>query len=380
MGLADFTIFYTAGEILHEGRGADLYDDGVQETVQRSFSPIGLQKRGSILPYNHPPFEAIVFVPFVRLSYLTAYLVWLAVNLGLTFAVLLLLRKNFSVLGSAPVYLWLLAGLGFFPWFNALLQGQDSIFVLFFYSMGFLAFRRRNESRAGAWIGLGLCKFHLVLPFVFPLALLRRRRFVASFFSVGFILLLLGLAAVGWRGSLSYPLYVWAGENNPGYVWNSSAGNTSNVRGLVATFCPQGDPRLRVCLILLFSALILVGVTYAWRKSLLAAAVHTELVFALSLVATVLLSYHIFVHDLTILFLSALIVLEVSLSSRVMRSWVKSMLFGGIGILFCTPIYLLLTLRYRQMQVMGGVLLIFFVVLLSEFIRIQPRAEGVGGV
>lgn len=376
MGLADFTIFYTAGEILHQGRGAELYDNTLQETVQRSFSPIGLQKRGAILQYNHPPFEALLFVPFVRMTYLTAYVVWLGVNLGLTVALLLLLRKNFVILGSAPVYLWLLAGFGFFPLFKALLQGQDSILLLWCYSVGFLAFRRRNESRAGNWIGLGLFKFHLVLPFVLPLVLLRRQRFLTGFFSVGFVLVLLGFAAVGWRGWLSYPFYVWAGENNLSYVWNSSLGETSNLKSLIASLCPAGEPRLTLFLVLLFSAILLAGVTYAWRRALLATAVYTELVFALGLVATVLLSYHIFVHDLSLLFLAALIVLEVLLSSRVMRSWARTVVYGCIGILFCTPIYVALSLRYRLMQVMAGVILIFFVVLLIEFVRVQSGADA----
>ncbi len=115
IGLPDFSIFYTAGVILHEGHGYELYDDRVQEAVQRSFSPIGLQKRGSILPFNHPPFEALVFIPFARLPYIGAYLVWLGINLGLTFAVLVLLRRNFVILGSAPFYLWMLAGFRLLP-------------------------------------------------------------------------------------------------------------------------------------------------------------------------------------------------------------------------------------------------------------------------
>jgi hypothetical protein len=376
IGLPDFSIFYTAGQILHEGRGFELYNDIIQEDVQRSFSPIGLEKRGSILPYNHPPFEAIIFVPFVRLSYLAAYLTWLAVNLGLTFALLVLLRNNLAILGKAPLYLWLLAGLGFFPIFIALLQGQDSILVLFCYAMGFVSFRVHTESRAGAWIGLGLCKFHLVLPFVFPLVLLRRQKFLAGFFSVAVLLVLLGLFAIGWKGSLSYPLYVWAGENNQSYVWNSSVGNVANVRGIVASLCPSTEPRLRIVLILLCSAILLAGITYAWRKAILPDAVCPELAFALGLVATVLLSYHIYVHDLSVLFLAALIVLEVLLSSRVIRSWAKGVLYGCIGVLFCSPIYLLLTLRYKQFQMMAGVLLILFLVLFTEFLRIQPRAAA----
>jgi hypothetical protein len=76
------------------------------------------------------------------------------------------------------------------------------------------------------------------------------------------------------------------------------------------------------------------------------------------------------------LFLAALIVLEVLLSSRVIGSWAKGVLYGCIGVLFCSPIYLLLTLRYKQLQMMAGVLLILFLVLFMEFLRIQPRAEA----
>lgn len=382
IGLQDFSIFYTAGEILHQGRGFELYDNSVQEAVQRSFSPKGLEQRGSILPYNHPPFEALLFVPFVRLPYLAAYLVWLAINLGLTLTLLLLLRKSFTVLGSAPMYLWILAALGFSPLFIALIQGQDSILVLFFYTMGYLAFRQRTESQCGAWVGLGLCKFHLVLPFVFPLLLLLRKKFLAGFFSVAIVLGLLGLAAVGWKGSLNYPRYVWAAEKDQSYPWNSSVANTANVRGMVESLCPPEEPYLGVGLISLLSATLLAGVTYAWRKALLAGAACRDLVFALGLVATVLLSFHVFVHDLSVLFLAALIVLEVLLSSRVIRPWAKNVLYGCIGVLFCAPIYLVLALRYEQLHLMAGLLLIFFAVLLVEFIRVQPRADAVqiGGV
>ena len=38
-GLPDFSIFYTAGQIVRDGHGGRLYDDALQESVQRSFSP-----------------------------------------------------------------------------------------------------------------------------------------------------------------------------------------------------------------------------------------------------------------------------------------------------------------------------------------------------
>jgi len=375
-GLPDFSIFYTAGEILHEKHGYELYDDRVQEAVQRSFSPIGLQKRGSILPFNHPPFEALVFVPFARLSYINAYLVWFGINLGLTFAVVVLLRRNFVSLGSAPFYVWMLAGFGFYPLFRALIQGQDSILILFFYTMAFLAFRRGFELGEGAWVGLGLCKFHLVLAFIVPLILLRRKKFLAGFFSVALLLALLGLAAVGWKGCLSYPSYVIASENNPSYFWNSFIGHAANVRGVVESLCPPEYPHLRIGLILVVCLMLLAALTYAARKAFRTTAVYPELVFALSLIATVLVSYHMLAHDMTILLLAALVVLEVLLSSQMLQGWSRRALLVCIGILFCTPVYILFALRYQRSELLGAVLLVFFVVLFVEFLRIQPKVDA----
>ena len=39
LGLPDFSIFYTAGQIVRDGHGGRLYDDALQESLQRSFSP-----------------------------------------------------------------------------------------------------------------------------------------------------------------------------------------------------------------------------------------------------------------------------------------------------------------------------------------------------
>jgi Glycosyltransferase family 87 len=376
IGMPDFSSFYAAAVILHDGHGYELYDDRVQDAVQRSFFPIGMQRRGDILPFYHPPFEALLFMPLARLPYTGAYLVWFGINLLLTIAVLVLSRGNFVSLGRAPFYLWVLAGLGFYPLFIALMQGQDSILVLLCYTVAFVAFRRGSEWREGACVGLGLCKFNLVVPFVFPLVLLRRKKFLAGFFSVAIFLAVLGLAAVGWTGSLSYPTYVVAAERNLGYAWISSVGHPANVRGIVESLLPQVSPHLGFGLIAAVSVVLLASVTHAARKAFLISAVHPELVFALSLIATALASYHCYVHDLSILFLAALIVLEVLLSSNKFNGWSKRVLYGCIGILFCSPMYMLLTMRYKHSELLGAVFLVFFAILFVEFLRIQPEVDA----
>src|ERR1017187_8626586 len=124
VGLSDFASFYTAAEILHDGRGRQLYDLNLQEEVQRSVIPAAVKERGAILPFNHPAFEAVMFLPLVAFSYRTAYLIWFSVNIGLLAAVILIIRKNLLFLGQLPLYLWAAAALAFTPLIVTLIQGQ----------------------------------------------------------------------------------------------------------------------------------------------------------------------------------------------------------------------------------------------------------------
>jgi hypothetical protein len=89
-----------------------------------------------------------------------------------------------------------------------------------------------------------------------------------------------------------------------------------------------------------------------------------------------LTSYHIYFHDLSILLLAVLIVLEFLLSSEKLNRWGKGALYGCIGILFCSPVYMLLTIRYKHSELLGAVLLLFFTVLLVEFLRMQPGSDA----
>ena len=358
-GYPDFSSFYTAARIIHDGNAARLYDGKLQETVQRSFASAAVAKRSAILPYNHPPIEALLFAPLGRFSYLTAYLLWLVVNLGLLIGLVLLLRRHFTILGKEPIYLWLLGCFGFYPIVVALLQGQDSILLLFCYSMAFLSLRHKADWRAGAWLGLGLCKFQMVIPFVFPFFLLRRGRLILGFLSVAAILIFAGFLAVGWSGSLSYPRYIMETEQ---YIW----GGMPNLRGLLFCLVPKAWFRAARALLVVCSAALLGAVTYAWSKAYSASSASRERAFALSSVATVLLSYHLYLHDLSVLFLAILIVFELACSRPAARSWVDVGVYVCMTALFCSPLYIVLSLKNQQnLQILAGILLVFFLVLMK---------------
>jgi hypothetical protein len=74
-GYPDFTIFYTAGKCILQGHARQLYDLETQFAIQREFAS-AVKQRENALPFNHPPFEALLFAPLARLPYVAAYLVW----------------------------------------------------------------------------------------------------------------------------------------------------------------------------------------------------------------------------------------------------------------------------------------------------------------
>ena len=98
---------------------------------------------------------------------------------------------------------------------------------------------------------------------------------------------------------------------------------------------------------------------------------------ALNLVGTVLVSYHIYVHDLSILFPAVAFVLEI----RAFPPTDSTHEQGAVrlrGHPLLQPLYIVLTLRYRQLQVMAGVLLMVFLGLLS-LVRTPPGQTAATG-
>src|ERR1700751_536411 len=148
-GYQDFKIYYTAGRLLSEGRAADLYNLRAQYETQLPFAHVPI--RHAALPYNHPPFEALLFVPFAQLKFWAAYLLWSAVNLIMLARRAMLLRRLPKIRELPPVMLGL-ACLAFFPIAIGLMQGQDIIFLLLMLALGLTSLERGHDAVAGAWL------------------------------------------------------------------------------------------------------------------------------------------------------------------------------------------------------------------------------------
>lgn len=370
-GSSDFRIFYAAGLMLRRGEGRVLYDEALQDRTTREFALPAI-KRGGPLPYNHPPFEATLFLPFTYLPYLTAYCLWFAINLILLAGSIYHIREFVPTLPADFRWFLTLVSLAYFPIAYAFLQGQDSILLMVLYFAAYVAMRQGRDWMAGAYLGLGLFKFHLVLPFAFILLLRRRWRALGGMSLVAAVELAISWVLVGGKQLFYYPLFVWQVNRRqaPGVI---SPSNMANLRGLLMGW-DAIDPRsqgLRM-LLLVVSLGLLVWAATQWRES---AQNRTgwDFGFSACLVVTFLVGYHGYSHDMSFLLLPILLS-----ANYILANWSKTNI-GFKVILALTlfnPLYLFLTLQLSHQNFFAIVLLCFAGYLAAFAAKTEPAASA----
>jgi len=316
------------------------------------------------LPYNHPPFEAALFAPLTYYSYLRAFILWDVLNLAMLMALPFLLRPHLLSLQDFSWPWWILAGVAFFPIFFALLQGQDSILLLFLYSLGYVDLAKGNDTRAGGWLWLGLFKPQLVMPFLLFMFLCGRRKMLYGFLPLAVALGLISAAIVGWQGLSSYPQYVLHLEAAMarGAIVPASM---PNLRGMLYLLLP-GDSHLDV-INLIFSVCIFLFAAWQGRKI---GTVKTGGLkvgsrslfpwqFALAVATTVIVSYHSLGYDLSILLLPVVLLVHELMKEGRPREWSGIVTMVAVGVLFFSPLQLLLLLRFNRLALVGWAVLLW---------------------
>ena len=292
-GRVDFTAFYRAGEILHDGQAHELYRPEAQMSAESR--ALG-QPTNAPRYFYHPAYEALLFAPLAGLSYRGAFWTWTAAS-----AVLLLV-------GAVSLQLNLFVAFAFFPVVVTLAQGQDSLLLFAILAFAFRQFRAGKEISAGMILGLGLIKFQYTLPLVAILALRRRWKLVAGFTAAAAVVAGISVLLVGPQGALQY-LQILLRHGTP------RDGLMPNVHGLVEYF--GGG---------FFTTLLLSGLVVAWGGFRRVSTEEQE--FSMAVVASILVSFHGYVADLPLLL--------IPMAAEFQSGRWYSLIF------FATPLYLLL--------------------------------------
>lgn len=320
LGSLDFPAFYTAGMLLRTGKGHELYNlcvqSALQEPLMAEFTTESTPTGFVLQPYVNPPFFAPVFVPLSYLSLEHAFWIWVLFNLGLTLVMVWLLLRFIRMSRWTCFVAAALIVLTFSPVLQTLLKGQNSLLVTFLLTMVFLLLKRGHEGTAGAVLSLGLIKPHLIIvlpPFLFAQ---RKWRALGSFGLGAMVLLVLSLLLTGVHGAQDYIRLFEKGSqyttnyNRALFLHNWSGFVARSIVFLGVLTRHNFSPRISLAMTAGLTTLSIALLLTAWWKRRNARDSSLELLFALTITTTLLISPHVHDHDLSLLVLVAFLIIS----------------------------------------------------------------------
>jgi len=338
-GAADFKIYMTAAHMVHDGDASQLYDLGAQSHTQQLIYPL-FPVGNDPLPYNHPAAEALVFLPLALVATTPAYYIFFVINVLMLFTALFLCRRAMPAWDTQVRLPLMLLAAAFYPVVMCLFLGQDSILLLLLYALSFHAIRRGHLFFGGLLLGCGCFKPHLVLPFAVLFFVVRRRWKAAQGFAVGAALVLgssLWLSGMdGLRGFLRLNA-----ETQQYRTWLFNPHLMADLRGLIQSVLASQFSFFPLLLIIIIISLIF----FTWCVLQLLK-IHPpadgrnsdgglNIEFSFCVISTVLVAYHVYPYDLTILIIPFLFLLEYAIViAKKGRVWVLT----GIGFFLLLPL------------------------------------------
>ena len=367
-GDPDFTVFYTASNILRKGLGPQLYNPRVQLAVQAEFARNSDIRRGP-LPYIHPPFEGLFFLPFTFLPYTYAFTAWNLINLAFLFGVAVLLKDSLLSFHAIPVWQMVVLCLAFFPIFANFHQGQDAILLLLVVTLSFRALDHDADFLGGCWLAFGLFKYHLILPLALILALWRGRRFILGFGLVSSAVVLISLTLVGWKGTLQYPAYAWNVVSHPAFG-GIPPGQLPSLYGLLAGWSFSQQAGSAVHTVVAAGSVTLLMILAPLRKYARSQGLF-RLCFACAVIAALLVGYSTNSYDLSLLVLPLAMIANCLLEDPLYR---KTLLAPVIPLLV-SPLWFFLWMRWQRINLMALFLLWWLFALITEVRRFRRLRE-----
>jgi hypothetical protein len=359
-GNADFRVFYSGGYLLRSGQTGQIYDDDKIKNVQDervSISPW-------VLPFTHPAYEALLFVPFSLLRYRAAYITFLGFNLLCLVIGYWFLQTRFGPLRERWRWLPPLAVLGFMPIPAALMQGQDSLILLALFTAALAFMDSGSELAAGLLLGLGMFKFQILIPIGFLFFIWRRWQILFGTVISGAVVLALSAALTGIDAQRTYvhKLYDISlkrhGADLIGY--GVPVAGMPNIRGIVSSVLHVAPGISLSTIVILSLVLIVLAAWRGWSTS-------PQWQLAIAISAAALTGYHVLPHDLSILLISMAILLG---QSNARGLWVFPLLWVTAPICF-----------FHYSYLFALPLMAFFIVLITaariRFSR-EPSTTDVG--
>jgi len=369
----DFTSFYSAGKIVRDGRGAELYDFGTQQKAQDEFSSNADIRKGP-LPYIHPPYEALLFVPLTFVPYTVAFTVWECLNLLFLCVICWLLRKDLASFQNLSTWQLVVLCLAFFPVLANFHQGQDAILLLLIVVVAFRNIERGEEFAGGCWLGLGIFKYHLVLPLTLILVLWKGRRLLLGFAGVASAAVIASLAIVGWRGAMRYPAFAWQVVSEPRFG-GLPFRRMPDLLGLVGGWPITERIGWPVQIAVITASVALAMITVRLRPRSMNREIFRQC-FSCAVILAVLLGYCTNTYDLCLLILPLALLTDYWVSRPTENLWSRATSIFPAAVICLSPLWFFLWMRWERINLMALFLLWWFFALRNEVMGVRTKRES----
>jgi hypothetical protein len=299
---ADFLHFYTLGMLAREGRGDLLYNISAQTDLLQKIVP---EAHHYVYLPLYGPQVSLFFYPLAQLPYTYALAIWLSLNLliysGCCYAVwkhcLNLAQHGWTVLLVAIA----------FPGISQLLTwGQISGLALLFFTLAYLALRKKQNFLAGLAIGCLIFKPQLGLAAAVVFIFTKQWKVVGGAILSAFIQLAIGWLHYGTAAMRDY-LEALISTRQIMALLEPRPYQTHSLRTFWAMIIPW--PGVALVLYAASAIVILVLLVRCWKNG-----IELNIKFGVLLVATVLVSPHLTVYDLIILAPSFLLLVDWTLA------------------------------------------------------------------
>ena len=367
-GYGDFIIFYTGAQIINDGKAKEVFNVETQNAYQAKFEVPQLEWP---LPFNHAPYELFLFLPLAHLRYPVAHAVWSGVSLLLLVIMLQWLLRYVH----SPHSLFIVASvLAWFPTMEALRLGQDSILSTALMLAVFAALKRQRDGWAGFFLALGLYKPQLVLPMAGVFLVARRWRSLIVFGVAGGVLAAVSLAVVGWQGIFDLASILKSMGN---YAFVVRPALMPNIRGLSNALLRKENFEAMAANVVISLALYALCL-YLWRRKFDVVSSGFDLKFSLTLVTTVLISYHLYAHDLFLLSFSMILLFRY-VSSVAPHRPALSNVFYGLLLIFLLPLVPRYLIESRLFWWWAVPILLLYLILSVEILKRRWLEEAASG-
>jgi hypothetical protein len=253
----------TGAQIVHRKEGPLLYDPAVQRITQTQLRGSSADLNTRFVPYDRPPFEALLLSPLMVLPSWLTFAFWTLTAGGFAIGLAVGLMDGALPVSRRTGWVLSLAVCSFFPVIRTLMAGGNSTLALMGLCGTYMALKSGSEVLAAGSLLLVAAKPQMLPAFLLVLLLQRRFATLSLFliFIATLMVAVMPVVGVSWPADylrfLSGP-DVWGGPNVP---------PMQNWRGFANVLLGEAAPALIGPLFLLLSLGTLALPVWAWWRS-----------------------------------------------------------------------------------------------------------------